>query len=134
MPGEMTDILVDNGDRVKAGDVIARMRNPELEIKKQEIEGQYKSANEQFMAVMQQLTSPSDPTDPAERIRLEGDQAKLRPQVKYAERTIAADQRARGKTHDQEPHRRPGHHLGREKAASESPSRNGPGAADHRRG
>jgi biotin carboxyl carrier protein len=88
MPGEVIDILVDNGDRVQAGDVIARMRNPELEIKKQEIEGQYKSANEQFMAVMNQLTSPSQPLTNAERIRLEGDQAKLRPQVKYAEEQL----------------------------------------------
>jgi biotin carboxyl carrier protein len=88
MPGEVIDILVDNGDRVQAGDVIARMRNPELEIKKQEIEGQYKSANEQFMAVMNQLTSPSSPLTNAERIRLEGDQAKLRPQVKYAEEQL----------------------------------------------
>lgn len=84
MPGEIIDILVDNGDKVNAGDVIARMRNPELEIKKREIEGQFNAANEALIAVIQQLTSPNPSLSPQERIRMEAEEAKLRPQVKSA--------------------------------------------------
>src|SRR5262245_17844850 len=39
MPGEVIDILVDNGTKVNAGDVIARMRNPALELQLKEAEG-----------------------------------------------------------------------------------------------
>jgi biotin carboxyl carrier protein len=81
MPGEVIDILVDNGSHVNAGDVIARMRNPELEIKKREVEGQYNAANEKLMAVNQQLQSNLG-LPRQDQLRLEADQANLLPQVK----------------------------------------------------
>jgi hypothetical protein len=59
------------------------MRNPDLEIKKKEIEGQYNAAQESLFAVMQQLQSNANGLSPQERVRLEADAAKLRPQVKY---------------------------------------------------
>ncbi len=94
MPGEVIDILVDNGDRVNAGDVIARMRNPELEIKKREIEGQYNAAYQKFIAVIQQLTSGNQGLSVQERIRLEAEEANLRPQVtSFAEQLELVNQR-----------------------------------------
>jgi len=79
---------------VNAGDVIARMRNPELEIKKREIEGQYNASNENLYAVIQQLTNPSPGMTPQERSRLEAEEAKLLPQVKsYSDQLSLVNER-----------------------------------------
>jgi len=80
--GDVKAINVDNGDHVKKGDVLLEMRNPDLEIKKKEIEGQHNAANESLMAATQQLTSPSVRLTPQERVRTEAEQAKLRETVK----------------------------------------------------
>jgi multidrug efflux pump subunit AcrA (membrane-fusion protein) len=93
MPGEVIEILVDNGTHVNAGDVIARMRNPELEIKKREVEGQYNAANEKLMAVNQQLQSSAG-LPRQDQIRLEADQANLLPQVKsYSQQLTLVNER-----------------------------------------
>ena len=49
-------------------------------VKKREIEGQFNSANEQLIAVIQQLTG-NQKLSASERQQLEGEEAKLRPQV-----------------------------------------------------
>src|SRR5438105_11867983 len=93
MPCEIIDILVDNGDKVNVGDVIARARNPDLEIKKREIEGQYNAANEKLMAVNQQLQSNSGLAR-QDTLRLEADQANLLPQVKsYSDQLTLVNER-----------------------------------------
>jgi hypothetical protein len=94
MPGELYEIMVDSGDKVNAGDVIARMRNPELEIKKREIQGQYDAANEKLIAVIQQLTSPSSTLSSQDRLRFEADEANLRPQVKsFSDQLLLVNER-----------------------------------------
>src|SRR5207248_6906116 len=93
MPCEIIDIMVDNGDKVNVGDVIARARNPDLEIKKREIEGQYNAANEKLMAVNQQLQSNSGLAR-QDTLRLEADQANLLPQVKsYSDQLTLVNER-----------------------------------------
>jgi multidrug efflux pump subunit AcrA (membrane-fusion protein) len=93
MPGELYEVLVDNGTKVNAGDVIARMRNPELEIKKREVEGQYNAANEKLIAVIQQLQS-NQGLPRQDQIRLEADEANLRPQVKsYSDQLSLVNER-----------------------------------------
>lgn len=82
VPGDIHDIRVDNGDTVRKGDPILVMRNPDLEIKKKEVEGQFNAAQESLHAVVQQLTNPGRGMSAQERVRLEADSAKLRPQVK----------------------------------------------------
>jgi multidrug efflux pump subunit AcrA (membrane-fusion protein) len=80
-PGEIHQILVDSGDMVQEGQTILVMKNPELEIKKSEIEGQLKTAQESLFTVMQQLQNPSNRLTPQDQARLEADVAKLLPQV-----------------------------------------------------
>jgi biotin carboxyl carrier protein len=82
MASEITDVLVNNGDTVAAGQPVLILRNADLEIKKREIEGQYQAARESLDAVTQQLTSPAGNQTAQEHVRLEAEQAKLRPQVK----------------------------------------------------
>src|SRR4051794_4778201 len=52
----------------------------DLKFKKQEIEGQQTAAEESLAAVRQQLTAKG--LTPQERVRLEAEEAKLRPQIK----------------------------------------------------
>jgi multidrug efflux pump subunit AcrA (membrane-fusion protein) len=82
-PGEIVAVHFDNGDTVEEGQPILVMRNPELEIRKKEVEGQFNAAQENFLTVMQQLQGGGANVPPPERLRLEGDAARLRPQVKY---------------------------------------------------
>jgi len=87
-PGEVLEVNIDNGTNVKQGDIILRMRNPDLEIKKREIEGSYNAAQESLFAVVQQLTSPQIGLSVQDRVRLEADEAKLRPQVEFARKQL----------------------------------------------
>jgi multidrug efflux pump subunit AcrA (membrane-fusion protein) len=87
-PGEVLEVNVDNGTHVKKGEVVIRMRNPDLEIKKREIEGQYNAAQEQLFAVVSELTNPKPGTSAQDRVRLESDEAKLRPQVEFARKQL----------------------------------------------
>jgi multidrug efflux pump subunit AcrA (membrane-fusion protein) len=87
-PGEVLEVNVDSGSHVKKGDVVIRMRNPDLEIKKREIEGQYQAAQENLFAVVQQLTSPQPNLSAQDRVRLEADEAKLRPQVEFGRKQL----------------------------------------------
>jgi multidrug efflux pump subunit AcrA (membrane-fusion protein) len=82
MPGEIQAIHFDNGDLVQEGQPILVMRNPDLEIKKKEVEGQYLAAQENLFTVMQQLQGRSAGLSPQDRVRLDADAARLRPQVK----------------------------------------------------
>jgi len=88
MPIDIRDVIHDTGDSVQEGEPLLIGRNPDLEIKKREIEGQYNAAVESLAAVMQQLTNPSPNMSPQERLKLEGDEAKLRPQVKSLEEQL----------------------------------------------
>jgi hypothetical protein len=82
---EVAQVNFDNGQTVQAGDPLLVLRSPELEIKRRETEGQYNAAYQSFIGVLQQLTSPNPNLTAADRIRLEGEEAKLRPQVKSLE-------------------------------------------------
>jgi multidrug efflux pump subunit AcrA (membrane-fusion protein) len=82
MPGEIMQVLHDNGETVTEGEPLLILRNADLEIKKREIEGQYKSAQEKLFALTQQLTNPPPGQSAADKARLESDQATLLPQVK----------------------------------------------------
>jgi multidrug efflux pump subunit AcrA (membrane-fusion protein) len=87
-PGEVLEVNIDSGTQVKKGDVVIRMRNPDLEIKKREIEGQYNSAQEKLFAVVQQLTSVQAGLSAQDRSRLEAEQAQLQPQVDFSRKQL----------------------------------------------
>jgi multidrug efflux pump subunit AcrA (membrane-fusion protein) len=88
MPGEVRNVLFDNGTVVKAGEPLLVMRNPELEIKKKEIEGQWKATVESLNSIAQQLQNPVGSLSVQERARMEAERAKLRPQVKSLEEQL----------------------------------------------
>ena len=79
MPGEVMDIRVDNGDDVQARAIVVLvMRNPDLEIKKREIEGQWRRPSRKFERGLPRQSNESlHEPEPQERARLEADEAKL---------------------------------------------------------
>lgn len=81
LTGEILEVLHDTGDHVEEGEPLVVLRNPELEIRRREIEGRYRAAQESLFAVVQQMISPTGTLTPQERVRLEAEQAKLRPEV-----------------------------------------------------
>lgn len=81
LTGEILEVLHDTGAHVEAGEPLLVLRNPELEIRRREIEGRYRAAQESLFAVVQQMISPSGTLTPQERVRLEAEEAKLRPEV-----------------------------------------------------
>ena len=81
LTGEILEVLHDTGELVDEGEPLVVLRNPELEIRRREIEGRYRAAQESLFAVVQQMISPSGTLTPQERVRLEAEEAKLRPEV-----------------------------------------------------
>lgn len=81
LTGEILEVLHDTGELVDEGEPLVVLRNPELEIRRREIEGRYRAAQESLFAVIQQMISPSGNLTPQERVRLEAEEAKLRPEV-----------------------------------------------------
>jgi multidrug efflux pump subunit AcrA (membrane-fusion protein) len=81
LTGEIQEVLHDTGDHIEEGEPLVILRNPELEIRRREIEGRYRAAQESLLAVVQQLISPVGTLTPQERVRLEAEEAKLRPEV-----------------------------------------------------
>jgi multidrug efflux pump subunit AcrA (membrane-fusion protein) len=86
--GEIFQVLHDNGEMVQAGAPLLILRNSQLEIKKGEIEGQFKAAQQSLFAVVQQLTSPSDKMSEVDRVRLDAEEAMLRPQIDSLEKQL----------------------------------------------
>ena len=79
MPGEVIDVMADNGSKVNEGDILVQMRNPTLEIQKKDIEGKYNAAQEQLSsATAATALQPNSGLTPQERVRLQGEVAKLR--------------------------------------------------------
>ncbi len=97
MPGE-----VHGGARsttattVKEGELLVVMRNPDLEIKKQEVEGEFNAARESLQRDRQQLISPAARSSrDQERAQAEADQAKLVKVKQHLDKQLRAAQRAR---------------------------------------
>ena len=76
-PGEVIDVMADNGSKVNEGDILVQLRNPTLEIQKKDIEGKYNAAQEQLSSAVHQLTAPNSGLTQQEKVRLQGEVAKL---------------------------------------------------------
>jgi multidrug efflux pump subunit AcrA (membrane-fusion protein) len=75
--GDVIAVLKDSGDTVQAGETLIQLRNPELQIKLKEVEGQLNSTLENYRGLAQQLISSHRLTE-AERLKLEVDAATLK--------------------------------------------------------
>ncbi len=82
--GDVIAVLKDSDDMVQAGETLIQLRNPELQIKLKEIEGQRNSALENYRGLAQQLISSHTLSD-AERLKLEVDAATLNIRLKALE-------------------------------------------------
>jgi multidrug efflux pump subunit AcrA (membrane-fusion protein) len=80
--GEIETVLKDNGQDVQAGEVLIVMRNPELEIKRSQIEGEWKAAIEDASATYQQLHGSRQSLTEAERVQAQGRYASAKQRIK----------------------------------------------------
>jgi len=85
VPGEVREVLHDDGDLVQAGDVLLIMRNEDLTLKKTQIEGDRNGARSTLASLMHQLTSPSPSMSPVDYSRLQSEKSKALIQLKTLE-------------------------------------------------
>ena len=74
--GEVIEVAVDHNDEVKAGDVLIRLRNPDLEVQLTEVQGQIQTTLAEKMRVRGQLGLKRD-MDRSEQRSLEAEQNEL---------------------------------------------------------
>ncbi len=78
--GEVRRVLVNHGDMVKKGQVLALMHNSELDVKLEATRGKLEQARKQLSAANSGLTNTSQ--DLADKLRLEGDRNRFNEDVK----------------------------------------------------
>jgi len=80
-PGHITEVLVDNGDTVKAGDPLVRLRSDELPLKISQTQGEFDARMEELNAIRNRLTNNSGSYTETERNRDQSDLARAQAQV-----------------------------------------------------
>src|SRR5262245_34782478 len=88
MAGDVVQIHFDSGDIVQEGDVLLELRNPALQIKRDEIDGQYQSANEKLNSLLQQIATPPANLSVVEKARLVAERGPLIKQVRALKRQL----------------------------------------------
>jgi biotin carboxyl carrier protein len=86
MPGEIEFIYFDNGQKVRTGDLVLVMRNPDLEIRQRQIEGERNAAKQNLAAVEQQLAVGGTTLSAQESAKMKAQRAELRPKVAALEK------------------------------------------------
>jgi biotin carboxyl carrier protein len=86
--GEVREILKDNGQMVEQGEILVRLRNPELERRLQQVEGDFNTALEKASAYSQQLISPTSKLTEAERNQAQTELATVRRQLGSLEKQL----------------------------------------------
>lgn len=93
LDGEVVEVLVKHGDKVKKGQLLAEMRNIDLEVKITDAEGQIEATKAQLSAVTSSITGKSARLDDqnkflGERLKLESQLKSLQLQLQlYREKT-----------------------------------------------
>ncbi|QDU95545.1 HlyD family secretion protein [Lignipirellula cremea] len=85
--GKLIDVAVDEGDWVDANSVVARMRNPELEVEVTRLLGRRRTLNEQIDTAQRALLE-GRLLSPAEQSRLEGELAQFQKTAENIERQL----------------------------------------------
>jgi RND family efflux transporter MFP subunit len=80
-PGHITEVLVDNGAIVKAGDPLVRLRSDELPLKISQVQGELDARTEELNAIRTRLTTNSGNYSETERNRDQSDFARAQAQV-----------------------------------------------------
>jgi multidrug efflux pump subunit AcrA (membrane-fusion protein)/transcriptional regulator with GAF, ATPase, and Fis domain len=80
LDGEVIEVLVKHGDKVKKGDALAQMRSIDLEVKITEAEGQIEATKAQLSAVTSSITGKTAKLD--EQNKFLGERLKLESQLK----------------------------------------------------
>lgn len=82
---QVVEVLKDNGDRVTAGEVVARGVNFDLQRNLHDARGRLSAASAQFESVDRALSNPSKPLSEAERTELFGRKPQLLAQMQSAQ-------------------------------------------------
>ena len=80
--GVVTEVLVKHGDKVTQGQLLARLRNTDLQVAITEVDGEITTINEQIMSLTRQLHDDRQ-LSPTDRVRLSG-------QLNEAEKKMAS--------------------------------------------
>jgi multidrug efflux pump subunit AcrA (membrane-fusion protein) len=87
--GEIIEVQARHDQRVESGQVLAVMRNVELEIQRISLQGERSSTQERILAIESSLFARDDDTDDRERQRLHGERAGLQTTLANLDRQIA---------------------------------------------
>jgi multidrug efflux pump subunit AcrA (membrane-fusion protein) len=88
MAGEVESVLKDNGDHVKAGETLIVMRNPDLDIKRSQIEGDWKAAIEESLAIQRQLSATRGSMTESEKNQAEGRLSSAKVKIQYLDKQL----------------------------------------------
>ena len=81
LDGIVEEVYVEHGDDVKEGQVVALLRNTDLEVSLTDVLGQYAAAREQLMAVERSLFNETKKLSVEERNRMAGQRGELRQKI-----------------------------------------------------
>jgi multidrug efflux pump subunit AcrA (membrane-fusion protein) len=70
MPGDIIDVRIDHGSMVTKGDVLVVIRNPDLEMRVKEAEGQLSTSRETLSGLLNQLQNAGQKITDSERAKL----------------------------------------------------------------
>lgn len=85
----VTEVLVDNGDTIKAGQVLLKMRSDDLPLQMAEVEGQLLAAQEELSALRDRLNNSSRQIPEQERARDQAQFARVLVQVESLRERLA---------------------------------------------
>jgi multidrug efflux pump subunit AcrA (membrane-fusion protein) len=88
MPGEVREVLKDNGQMVEEGEPLVRLRNPELEIQLGQAEGDFNAAMESAAAYSQQLIDAAQKLTPQEKNKVLSDLASVKVKLTYLDQQL----------------------------------------------
>lgn len=81
MPGTVVEVKKDHGDRVEKDEVLAVIDNPDLEIKIEEVRGQWSAAQEELRGVLSRLNEAASKATAQEKAQAEAQFGRLKIQV-----------------------------------------------------
>jgi len=88
MPGEVREVLKDNGQMVEKGEALVRLRNPDLEVRLRQVEGDFNAAMESAAAYSQQLIRSGQKLSPQEKTKLEAELASVKVKLDYLDQQL----------------------------------------------
>jgi multidrug efflux pump subunit AcrA (membrane-fusion protein) len=88
MPGEVREVLKDNGQMVEKGEPLVKIHNPDLEVRLRQVDGDFKAAMGSAQAYSQQLISSAQKLSQQEKTKLEAELASLQVKLNYLDQQL----------------------------------------------